>query len=101
MAISRRDARRTPEAAARPAGGDPAQRAPASRFDQKTALRLVRLGIVGHMLRSPRFYERVVVGVIVLAALRGLGQENSASTMERLAAWNKREIQRLERRVRH
>ena len=100
MAISRRDARR-PEAAALAGSSDPARQAPASRFDRKLAWRLIRLGVLRHMLRSPRFYERVAVGVIALVALKGLGQENSASTAARLAAWNKREIARLERKIKH
>ncbi len=95
MAISGRDARRPPDAAALAGGSGPAGRAPASAADQKRAVRLIRLGLLRHMLRSHRFYERVAVGVIVLAALRGLGQENSASAMARLAAWNKREMERL------
>jgi hypothetical protein len=65
----------------------------------KAALGLVGLGVVGHMLRSRRFHERVIVGAIVLGALRGLGQENRASAFERLAAWNKRQVQILERQA--
>jgi hypothetical protein len=53
------------------------------------------------MLRSHRFYERLAFAAIVVAALRGVGQENSASTMARLNAWNKREMDRLERKVKH
>jgi hypothetical protein len=63
------------------------------------AVRLVRLGVVRHVLGSRRFYERAALAVIVVRALRGVGQENRASTMARLAAWNKREIQRLERKA--
>ena len=70
-----------------------------SGFEGKAALRLIGLGLVGHVLRSRRFYERVIVGAIVLEALRGLGQENRASTFERLAAWNKRQVQLLERKA--
>jgi hypothetical protein len=60
---------------------------------------MVGLGVVGHMLRSRRFYERLIVGAIVLGALRGLGQENRASAFERLSAWNKRQVQLLERQA--
>jgi hypothetical protein len=63
------------------------------------ALGLVGLGVVGHVLRSRRFYERVIIGAIVLGALRGLGQENRASAFERLAAWNKQQVQFLERKA--
>ena len=51
------------------------------------------------MLRSRRFYERVAVGAIVLAAVRSMGQEQRASTFERLSAWNKRQIEILERKA--
>ena len=70
-----------------------------SGFAGKAALGLVGLGVVGHVLRSRRFYERVIVGAIVLGALRGLGKENRASAFERLAAWNKRQVQLLERKA--
>jgi hypothetical protein len=65
----------------------------------KAALGLVGLGVVGHVLRSPRFHERVVVGAIVLGALRGIGQESRANSFARLAAWNKRQVQLLERQA--
>ena len=68
-----------------------------SGSDTRVALGLVGLGVVGHVLRSRRFYERAIIGAIVLGALRGLGQENRANAFERLAAWNKRQVQFLER----
>ena len=65
----------------------------------KAVLGLIGLGVVGHVLRSRRFYERVIVGAIMLGALRGLGQENRASAFERVSAWNKRQVQRFERQA--
>jgi len=62
-------------------------------------MRLVLVAVVRDVLRSRRFYERVTVAVIVLRALRQMGQQNRASAMTRLAAWEKREIERLERRA--
>ena len=80
------------------AGGSGRASQPGARGNRnKAAWRLVALGLVGHMLRSRRFYERAAVAAVVLGSLRGIGQENRASTMARLAAWNKREMQRLER----
>ena len=70
-----------------------------SGFDGQVALGLVGLGVVGHVLRSRRFYEKVAVAAIVLGALRGIGQDNRASTMARLQAWDKRQIRRLERKA--
>src|SRR6202046_5179090 len=65
----------------------------------RAARGLMGLAAVGNVLRGRRFRERVIVGAIVLGALRGLGQENRASAFERLTAWNKRQVQRLERKA--
>ena len=42
-----------------------------SGFDGQVALGLVGLGVAGHVLRSRRFYERVIVGAIVLGRCEG------------------------------
>jgi len=60
---------------------------------------LVGLGLVGHMLRSRRFYETVAVTAIAVGSLRQIGQQNGADMMARLAAWNQREMQRMERQA--
>jgi hypothetical protein len=67
--------------------------------NDRAAARLTSLALLGHMLRSRSFYERVAFAAIVLAALGKLGQENQARNFERLAAWNKRQVQRLERKA--
>jgi hypothetical protein len=41
----------------------------------------------------------VAVAAIVLGALKGIGHDNQVSTMARLQAWDKREIQRLQRKA--
>jgi hypothetical protein len=60
---------------------------------------MVALATVAHMLRSRRFHRRVITVAIALGALGRIGQENQASTRARLAAWDKRQIQRLERKA--
>ena len=65
----------------------------------KVVVGLVALGLARHVLRSRRFQEGVAVTAIALGALRGIGQENRASTMARLSAWNKQQVQRLERQA--
>ena len=75
----------------------PAPRPGAPGLDTKMAWGLVGLGLVGHMLRSPRFYQTVAVAAIAVGSLRQIGQQNRASMTARLSAWNKREMQRLER----
>jgi hypothetical protein len=67
--------------------------------DDRTAERLTRLALLGHMLRSRTFYERVAFAAIVVTAAAKLGQENQAKSFARLAAWNKRQIERLERKA--
>ena len=67
-----------------------------SGLEGKATMGLVGLGMLGHVLRSRRFYEKVAVAVIVLQALRGVGQESRTSTVQRLSAWDKRQAQRLE-----
>jgi hypothetical protein len=72
-----------------------------SGVEGRAALGLVGLGVVGHVLRNRRFYERVAVAAIVVGALRRLGQENTASTMQRLVAVNKRAVQREVQHMEH
>jgi hypothetical protein len=60
---------------------------------------VVALGVLGHMLRSPRLYQRLAFGAIVAAALAGMGQENRAKSFERMAAWVKRQDERVEHKV--
>ena len=82
----------------RGAGEPPAaHRAPGR--GSKVVMGLVALGLARHVLRSRRFQEGVAVTAIALGALRGIGQENRASMMARLSAWNKRQVQLLERQA--
>jgi Tfp pilus assembly major pilin PilA len=78
----------------------PAQRPQAASRGHRPALRVIALATVIHMLRSRRFYERVIAFAVVVAALARISQENRASTMARLADWDKRQVQRLERKAR-
>ena len=77
----------------------PASRPGAPGLDTKMAWGLVGLGLAVHMLRSPRFYQTVAVTAIAVGSLRQIGQQNRASMTARLSAWNKREMQRLERQA--
>ncbi len=76
-----------------------APRPGASGLDSKMTWGLVGLGLVGHILRSPRFYQTVAVAAIAVGALRQVGQQSTASTTARLQAWDKRQMKRLERRA--
>jgi hypothetical protein len=60
---------------------------------------VVALGVLGHMLRSPRLYQRLALGAVVAAALAGMGQESRSKSFERMTAWVKRQDERVERKV--
>ena len=77
-------------------GGRAKRRSRASGSGTGLALRLIGLALLAHILRSRRFYERMATGAVVLAALRGIGQDNRASTVARLSAWNKKQVQHIE-----
>ena len=79
--------------------GATGRQARAAGGGHRTALRVIALAAVAHMLRSRRFYARIVTVVIAVRALGQIGQENQASTVARLSAWDKRQVQRLERRA--
>src|SRR5580693_7043656 len=91
MARSGQGAGEPPQAVVAEGSGSPAPRPAASGLDTKMTWGLVGLGLVGHMLRSPRFYQTVAVTAIAVGALRQIGQQSRANPMARLAAWNKRE----------
>ena len=99
MARSGQGAGEPPQAVVAEGGGSPAPRPGPSGLDTKMTWGLVGLGLVGHMLRSPRFYQTVAVTAIAIRSLRQIGQQNTASMTARLAAWNQREMQRLERKA--
>ena len=88
-----------PEVMTAAASGGLARQSQTSGLGTRAALGLIRLAVLRHMLQSNRFYERVAVGAIVLAALARIGKENRESSFARLAAWNKRQVQLLERQA--
>ena len=99
MARSGQGDGKPPQAIVAEGSSSPAPRPGASRLDTKMTWGLIGLGLVRYMLRSPRFYETVAVTAIAIGSLRQIGQQNAAGMTARLAAWNKREMQRLERKA--
>ena len=99
MARSGRSAGQPPAAITALGSNRSASRPGAQGRGGKVVMGLVALGLTRHVLRSRRFQEGVAVTAIALGALRGIGQENRASMMARLSAWNKRQVQFLERQA--
>jgi hypothetical protein len=82
-----------------PAGSSGPAPRPGPSADNQTAIRMVGLAVLIHMLRSRRLYERAAFAAIVLAALAGLNQESRAKALARLTAWAKRQDDRLQRKA--
>jgi hypothetical protein len=96
MARSRQGACDPPVAITAQGGSGQAPRPGTAGRGSKAVWGLVALGVVHQTLRSRRFQEGMGLAVIALGALRGIGQDNRASTTARLSAWDKRQIQRLQ-----
>ena len=58
-------------------------------------VRWVELDALVHLLRDRRFQERLVTGVIAVAALGHMAGQGRASLLTRLVAWDKRLARRL------
>jgi hypothetical protein len=99
MTRSRRDSRIPPRALTLAGSSRSAPRSPNLSADHQTAIWVIGLAVLGHMLRSRRLYERAAVAAIVVAALSGQGQQSWGKTLARLTAWVKRQDERLERKV--
>jgi hypothetical protein len=57
---------------------------------------LIGARIAANILRSPRFYQALIVAAIGSAALARLGQENQATARQHIAAWDARQLQRFQ-----
>jgi hypothetical protein len=79
----------------------PARKPPASSRSHRAAWTAVGLGMAIHLARDRRVQATVVAWGIGLAVLRRLGMENQQRTLARLAAWDKRVTQRVQRDAQH
>ena len=92
----------TPQALTSAGSSGSAPRSPNPSVDRHAATLAIGLGVLVHMLRSRRLYERAAFAAIVLAALAGLAgldHESRARTRARLAAWITGQNERLGRRI--
>jgi len=102
MTTSKHDPGMTPHTLTSAGGSGSAPRSPNPSADRHAATLAIGLGVLVHMLRSRRLYERAAFAAIVLAALAGLAgldQESRARTRARLSAWIKGQNERLEHKV--
>ena len=91
-----------PQARTSAVSNGPTPRPPNPSADRHAATLAIGLGVLVHMLRSRRLYERAAFAAIVLAALAGLAgldHESRARTRARLVAWITGQNERLERKI--
>jgi hypothetical protein len=84
------------------AGTGSAPGAPKVNGDRQKALRVVGLGLLFHIVRSRRFYERAAIAAVLAAAvtgLAGLDKESRAKSFARMVAWLKQADDRIEEKV--
>jgi hypothetical protein len=102
MTRSKQDPGVTPHALTSAGSSGSAPRSPNPSADRQAATLAIGLGVLVHMLRSRRLYERAAFAAIVLAALAGLAgldHESRAKARARLRAWITGQNQRLEHKV--
>ena len=102
MTRSRQVPGATPQTLTSAGSSGSAPRSPKPSADRHATTLAIGLGLLIHMLRSRRLYERAAFAAIVLAALAGLAgldHESRAKARARLKAWIIGESERLERVV--
>jgi hypothetical protein len=67
----------------------PARHSRAASRSRRRVRRKLRRAAAIKVLRSRRFYERVIVGILGLAALAGIAWESQARAIARLSAWDR------------
>jgi|HubBroStandDraft_6_1064221.scaffolds.fasta_scaffold186054_3 hypothetical protein len=90
-----RDAGRTPAVIGAAGAGRPERQPGTVSRGHRVALLTIALGL----LRSRRFQEPVIIGVVGLVALIALARQSNARARERLIAWDKKQTLRAQRRA--
>jgi hypothetical protein len=89
------DARRAPGSLTTAGGSGPDQRSLMTSLDGRVVMTLIGLKIAANILRSPRFYQALIVAAIGSVAAARIGKENQASAFQHIAAWDARQLQRF------
>lgn len=92
----RDDAPQPPQSATAAGSSGQARPSPAASLDNRVVMLLIGARITANILRSPRFYQALIVAAIGSVALARIGQENQASTRQHIAAWDARQLQRFQ-----
>jgi hypothetical protein len=97
MATSARDdVPQAPQSSASADSSSQARPSPATSLDNRLVAVLVGARIAANILRSPRFYQALVVAAIGSVAVARIGKEDQASAFQRIAAWDARQLERFQ-----
>lgn len=102
MTRSTQGPRQPPQALDPAASGGSAPRGLKPDADRQLAFGVIGLGLLVHMFRSRRFYERAAFVVVLLAALTGLAgldKESRAKALARVVAWLREQDESIEHAV--
>jgi hypothetical protein len=69
---------------------------PATSLDNRVAMVLIGARMAANILRSPRFYQALVIAAVGSVAVARIGKEDQASAFQRIAAWDARQLQRFQ-----
>ena len=72
-----------------------ARRSSATSLDNRMVMVLIGARIAANIVRSPRFYQALIVAAIGSVAAARIGQESQASTFQRIAAWDANQLERF------
>jgi len=72
-----------------------ALRSSATSLDNRMVMVLIGGRIAANIVRSPRFYQALIVAAIGSVAAARIGQESQASAFQRIAAWDANQLVRF------
>lgn len=93
---ARDDAPQAPPPPAAAGSSSQARPSPATSLDNRLVAVLIGARIAANILRSPRFYQALVVAAVGSVALARIGKEDQASAFQRIAAWDARQLERFQ-----
>jgi hypothetical protein len=94
MTASAGDSQQTPQSPNTASSSGQAQRSP-TNLDNRMVMLLIGARIAANILRSPRFYQALIVAAIGSVAAARIGQEGQASALGRIGAWDAKQLQRF------
>jgi hypothetical protein len=93
MTTAARNAHPTAQSPAAAGSSGQALRSSATSLDNRMVMVLIGARIAANIVRSPRFYQTLIVAAIGSVAAARIGQESQASAFQRIAAWDANQLE--------